>query len=528
MGLRSSVGSKTKTIPYVILDEKRELSFTRELELASLFILAEARREKDPPSAIARLYYPLHIHRWEGGVLIIDLLKLNNASIRYNAIPNVDEFEMALNASSDEPDAFMEALKKEGAHFKEFVGHKTVKIDGLIVQPSKSAELTEFLKRIEDFEPADEMVVFKPVMKSDDIESILDSLSSLRDDIEGDLKLLERAKRSMMDALDIAGKILNEEIQNIQDRSAKVKAKMRNELEKVKASRGKTLKIELKKIRKEYKKKATPLRGERTNLSRKLARRRKRLDLLKTDKDEFASKISREIKELEAKFEKVDSAVRKLEAWRDAEVKKARDPYKVAIKSEEDKIKEEGARSREEVQRKKAEISDQEKAVKGVAKRINRLIRSKKGKLNSLSRLCFDIEAETTDLLVPFYIFQYGARKFEFHPPVVACSAKGLLSRFKRILAENLQSKMTQLIKPRAAFMEKHLAKAVKTLGRSTNLTAEYRRSEDRLNLLRSREAVDKIMMGLLKIQREGWISDSEYIRLQKFLVENLELISRP
>ena len=138
------------------------------------------------------------------------------------------------------------------------------------------------------------------------------------------------------------------------------------------------------------------------------------------------------------------------------------------------------------------------------------------------------MEAETADLYVPFYIFHYGGKKFDFYAPVVVSSAKGFLSRFRRMLVDNLRSKMAQLIKPRTEFMERYLAKAVKTLGRDGDLAVAYRRAGDGLNLLKSREAVYKIMVGLVKIRREGWISDGEYIRLQEVLVENLGLISCP
>ncbi len=520
------MASKMLTVPYAILDDKRGLPFTTDLELASLFILSEARREQNPSSAIARIYYPLHMHRWDNGVLLIDLLNMNHASIRYNVIPDVERFERALNASSDEPDAFRKTLKKEGGSFKEFSGRKTVKIDGLIVQPNKSEELKGFVKDASIFEPKDEPIIFSPVLKNGDIESILNSIRSLRESVEGDLNLLERAKRSMTEALNIANKVLEEESQNIQDRSAKVKAQLKKELDKVKKRHGRDLKNELNKIRKEYKKKATPLRKERTSLGRKLARRRKKLELLKTNKDSAdADKTSKEIKDLESKFNEVDNSVHGLETWRDSEVKKAQEQYRAAIEPAEKKIKEEEARNWEEIKKKRAEISEQEKAVKEVASRINRLISSKKNRRRSLSKLCFDIEAETTDLFVPFYIFQYGER-FEFHPPVVACSARGFVSRFKRMLADNLQRKMTQLIKPRADFIEKYLAKAVKALGKKSNLKAEYQRASDKLNLLRRREAVDQIIIGLLKIQQEGWISESEYIRLQGVLIQNLKLIS--
>ena len=520
------VGLKGKTVQYAIVDDKRAQPFTIDLELASLFVLAEARRRREPLSGIARVYYPLHIHRWESGALLIDLLGLNHVSIRYRAIPDVEEFERALGAASEDPEAFRKALRK-GSIFKKFAGRKTVRFNGL-VQPSKELDLSEFLRNLSDFDPLDEPVVFEPVLKSGDLESIIGSIYSLRDDVERDLKNLARAKRSLRDSLDIVKKVLKEEIQNIRDGSARVKAQMREAFEKTKAGLRKALDLEFEKIRKEYGKQVDPLKRERTSLKRKLARRGHKLDLLKAAKDEQAVEdLSREIEEIEAKFSEADGAIRSLEARRDAEVKNARTQYKADLKSEADKIKEEEARSREEIQRRREDIKELGAEARGVAAMIDKLIRSKKGKLRSLSKLCFDMEAETADLYIPFYIFQYG-EKFDFYPPVEASDAKGLLSRFRRMLAENLQSKITMLIKPRAAFLEKYLAKAVRGLRRGRGLATTYRRAAERLNLLRSREAVDKIMTGLVKIRWEGWISDGEYIRLQETLVENLGLISRP
>jgi len=527
--LESSVGPDRKTIPYAIVDAKRDTPFTRDLELASLFVVAEARRGREPLSAMALLHYPLHVHRWEGGVFLVDLLGLNHASVKYQVIPDVDEFERALDAVSDDPAVFREALEEKGAHFSKFAGQKTLRINGLIVNPRKSGELGDLLENFCDLDAGDEPVVFKPVLKGGDVEGIISSIRSLRRDIRVDLERLERAKRSLTDALDIARKVVEEEIQNIREGSAKTLALLRKEYEKAKDRRRKTLRRDLQKIRKEYRRQATPLRGERTRLKRKLARRRKKLERTTAEKDAPAAEnLSREIEEIEGKLREIDDAIKPLEAWRDAEVKRVQDQYKADLKVEENKIKEEASRSQREVQSKRKEISGLEAAARVVASRIDALIRSKKSRLKSVSKLRFEVEAETADLYIPFYIFQYGEKKFDFYPPVVASSARGFLSRFRRMLADNLQSKISQLVRPRDLFVEEYLAKAVKAVGRGGDLAAAYRRSCDRLNLLRSREAVDKIMMGLVKIRREGWISDGEYIRLQEYLVENLGLISRP
>ncbi|MFQ6054333.1 MAG: hypothetical protein ACE5OO_08920, partial [Candidatus Bathyarchaeia archaeon] len=415
-----------------------------------------------------------------------------------------------------------------GDLFKDFAGRRTIRIDGLIVRPGMSKELSELLAEAMD-STADEPVVFEPVLKSRDIESIIGSLHSLRGEIEGDLRRLEEAKRSLRDALNTSRKTLKEEIRSIWARGAEVRSRMREEFKEARARRGEALELERERIRGEYRRKAAPFLAARTNLRRRLLRRRRKLEQLEAEGGGPAAGegIRREIEELEAGLEEAESAIRSLRSWRDTEVRGARARYEAAIKSLADKIREEEDRSRGEIRRIKAEIAELEAAAREVAARIDRLIRSKRSKLRSLSRLRFEVEADTGDLYIPFYIFHYGGKRFDFHPPVMASSAKGFLSRFKRILADNLESKMTQLIKPRSGFLEKHLARAVRSLGRGRGPATAFKRAGDRLNLLRSREAVDKIMVGLVKIRREGWISDGEYIRLQEALVENLCLISR-
>ncbi len=81
---------------------------------------------------------------------------------------------------------------------------------------------------------------------------------------------------------------------------------------------------------------------------------------------------------------------------------------------------------------------------------------------------------------------------------------------------------MNILIKPNKAFTKKYLTKAVRLLGRKTVLANLYQQEAESRNLLNSREALVQMMTGLVKIRRGGWISDSEYIRLQEYLVDRV------
>ena len=107
-------------------------------------------------------------------------------------------------------------------------------------------------------------------------------------------------------------------------------------------------------------------------------------------------------------------------------------------------------------------------------------------------------------------------------------SSAGLFSRFRRMLADSPESKVNMLIRRRGLFTEKFLEKAVKSLGRDNPVGIMYREQVEKLNLFRSRKAVDLMMTGLVKMRRQGWISDGEYIKLQETIIDQLGLINQP
>jgi hypothetical protein len=84
------------------------------------------------------------------------------------------------------------------------------------------------------------------------------------------------------------------------------------------------------------------------------------------------------------------------------------------------------------------------------------------------------------------------------------------------------------LIRPMGGFSDGFMERAVRSLGRDTPVGRAYRQEAERLNLFRSREAVDQIMLGLTRLRRGGWISDGDYIRLQEAIVDQIGSISQP
>jgi hypothetical protein len=517
-----------RTIPYIYVDESQNEPFDEELQLASLYVLADARRGVDPLSAASLLYYPIQIRRRDGGAILIDMLGLNQTSFKFNQIPRVEGFNRELDSASEDPDAFLKVLRRRGSHFKDFTGHRTVAIKGILSKPQKVEEIQDLLEKSVEFD-RESSTVFNTVLRESDVEAAFQRLDSLRRSIQKDEISLEGAKQRLEDAHGIAEKVLEEEIQNTKDSSSKVEARLTRTLRKKRDRLKKRLDREVAKLREAYRKQTKPLREERTKRKRRTTRLEKRIERLRSAgarEDVEAQKAV--LDEMMAKYREMDEAVKTLEARRDGEVREAQERSSTELKVEEEKIRELREQSKSQIQKKLDLGSRIEEEAKKITRQIDALIRKKRNRLRSLSRIQLELGVEDTELYIPFYVFQYGEKRFDFHPPVAVAGSTGLFNRFRRMLAEGPESKMGMLIRPRGLFAEKHMDKAVKTLGRDTPTGRMYLKEAESLNLLRKRVAVDLMMTGLVKMRRQGWISDGEYIRLQEGLVERLGTVTQP
>ena len=512
-----------RTIPYVSVEGSRDEPFDEGLQLASLYILADSIRGTSPLSATALLYYPIQIRRWDGGAVLIDMLGLNQTNFKLRRIPDVGGFGKELESASEDPDAFRKALKRRSSHFSEFSDQQTIAIKGLLTKPRKTEEVQDLLERSVELDQRKGSLVFRPVMKGGEVTAIFNALDTLRGKIQNDVENLEAARQGLRDALGIVEKVLNEEVQNIKDSSAKTEDRLGRDLRKKRDRVKKRIDREIGKIREAYRKQAQPLRDERTKRKRRVTRLEKRIDRLRFTGAPGEVKAQRAaLDEMKAKYREMDSAVKALEAKRDGEIKKARDKSKTELKAAEDKIREAQKRAKAQIQKKLDMSSLIEAEAREITRQIDAMIRKKRNDLRSVSRVKLDLDAEETELYIPFYVFQYGEKRFDFHPPALVAGSRGFLSRFRRMLAESLESKVRMLISPQGLFAERYIAKAVKTLGGNTAHGSMYRKEAEGLNLFRRRGAMDMMMTGLVKMRREGWISDGEYIMLQEGLVDRL------
>jgi hypothetical protein len=495
--------------------------------MASLYILADTRKRSKQIEAGVLANYPFQIIQYDDGVLLIDLLKLTQTKIKYSNIPNIESFNKEINKVSTEPKEFLQLLKNKGQYFREFSDQNTINLQGLLSKPAEAQEILDLLNRTvqtdENYPPS----LFSPILTHTQVKDTIDSLDQLKNKVKNDQKELKRAKKSLEDTYDITKKVLKEEIQNIKDSSAKVQSHLRESIDKKHTRLKKGLDRNLTRLRTSYQRQTRPLREERTKRKRRLSRAQKRVERLK---GQGSSSILRDERkrfdELEKSFEEIDRAVKSLDAKKESEINKLKEQYNSEIKIGKGQINAEKEESATQVREKLEQDASIGKTVRGITKQIDSLLRKKNNDLKSLDRLTIDVNVKNIEINIPFYIFQYDRKHFDFNPPVEVVGSPGIFSRFRRMLADNLESKLTMIIKPQESFTNGYLERAVKALGKNTQLYQMYKSNVTSKNMFKNRSAMDNMMIGLVKMRRQGWIRDGEYIRLQEVLVDKLENIS--
>ncbi len=522
------MGLERFTTPYVHNDGSSGQPFTRELELASIYVIGDSRRKTGSLKAVVLAEYPILVKKYLGDSIIIDLLGLHKTSLRYNQVPNIENFIKKLDKTCIEPKKFLRVLQEHSQHFKDFLGQENITFNGLVSQPPLPSEINELVELSKEQNIESKPIIFNSILKNKDIKQLLDSLNEFKLKIDKDEKTLEKAKKSLQEFLEISRKVLTEETFNIKDSYTKVQDKLKNAQDKKRIQLKKKLDRDILKIRSSYQKQTRPLREERTKQKRKVTRTENRLDRIKSKEDQ--KEINSEKRVLEAykkRFAELDRAVKNLETRRDADIKALRKQFNFQVKSEKEIIEEQKSQTKDQIEEIQTLESEILSNAKNILNHIDSLNRKKRNKRKSLDKYKIELDLGDIEINIPFYIFDYG-KKFDYYPPVNVVGSPSLFSRFRRMLADGLESKVNMLIKPRENFANPFFERAIRNLEKDNPLSHIYRQEEGKLNYFKSRKAIDQLMVGLMKLRQGGWINDNEYIRLQEVIIEQIDYISLP
>ncbi|MEJ2242580.1 MAG: hypothetical protein P8Y18_10645, partial [Candidatus Bathyarchaeota archaeon] len=189
-------------LPFAVPAKERFKPFTKDMEMAAIFYLAENDRKKSEGRVlkksgeklmfIAETGYPLWLIPCKGRTLILDGLNLINQTLSYDVIPDTKAFENDIEASSKSREAYCAALCQHVNYFQNFSGKEEKVIEGLIKNSEFIQDLMEYLQDSEVTQINPIRTILDPTLDDSELSVSIEEFSDLRNMLEKDIKDLCR------------------------------------------------------------------------------------------------------------------------------------------------------------------------------------------------------------------------------------------------------------------------------------------------------------------------------------------------
>jgi len=486
-------------IPFMIQESENEIP--EEIEVASILLIAMSRQEYEHPDAMVKVNYPFRIFKSEEGKIVFDLLGLIETEKKWllpnDLSPLLDELETVENS-----DKILGLLYKGKDLLDKEPQFGSTRITGLIEQEDVNSYL---LGNAENVEEEKKLDLFEPTLTSRKFSYVKKNVKSIQKEIEENIMSIGQVKGRIETLHDTIKKA-----QETQHSAVKKESEIR--LDIFNEERETAVKIIENALKKET----------------------------KTIKAEFKERLSQKTRETELIKEEITHLEKKLESGLEGDAKRELANLKnmlprhnkdiQALEGEHDRIM-------DKVEM-KAETEKQQWEEKLLFNKIEEetLLRKLLETHDNTLRGCIELKNRIKildikyykgkELSMPFYIFGYGEGNIGFYPPAKISEEKSMRKRLKLIISSNLGNKIDQFISPQTDSFDEILEMVVDSLKDETKLSIQYANALPEVNLLESRETLDKMVVGLYQIMEWGWISEKDYIKVQRFLVEKLDFLN--
>lgn len=531
-------------LPFAVAAKDRFRPYTKDMEMAAIFYLAERDRKKGEGRVlkkpeekllfIAETCYPIWLVPWKGKSLIFDGLEFTNQTIFYDEIPDIKAFEADLQASSRSCEAHVAALSQNASYFQKFAGKEERIIEGLITDSGFVEELMDYIKDAEDNGKAKtSKTILSPLLDESEVAASLDKLSELRETIEGEIKSLSKTMKLISKASREQVKIhqaeMKQSMKDFDKKIKKVKPKVMAKINKIQTKRDE----EVTRISKKYDRKLRALHQNRIKAEKTIERLSADIDRCEADiktcrenKDEagefqLTQKLDENKKKIPALNKEIKDIDRELENVEDAkkiEVSRARtkpdDRIEEAKKCLHDIDAAKEARARLEQQ----ELASLEDMTSGIIKQIDAMIKEKEAALNDIDSLGAQ-ERRIKQVLVylPVYFICYETevdKRYVVYPPSTIGSM-GIKTKLKGVFGSG---KMNSFLEPRSQAIASLLDRLIDLTQENPVFEKEIIEAGIKANILRSTEMKVAVKKGITELKDEGWISENEYQILNKLI----------
>jgi len=527
---------KKLILPFAVAGKDRFKPFTKEMEMAAIFYLAERDRKKgegrvlkkpeENLAFIAETCYPIWLIPWMGRTLIFDGLEFTNPSISYDVLPDVKAFENDVQASSKSREAYCAALSQNASYFQNFAGKEGKTIEGLITNPNFTQDLIAYLQDAESIrKEATTKAILSPLLDKSEVSTSLDKLSELRDTVEKEIQTLSRTMKLLSKETREQAKALRAEIKGtikeFDQRIKKVKPKVMEKVKKIQESRDE----EITRISKNYDRKLRALQQNKVRTERTLERLSTDIERIEADikgcrerKDEAGEfqltqqldEIKKKLPVLDKEIKEIDKEIADVEDAKKIKVARARtkpdDRVEDAMKALRDIEAAKEARTRLEQQ----ELADLEEKTSSIIKQIDEMIKAKEAALNEIDSIGAEERRRKNALIyLSVYFVCYETevgKRYVVYPPSYVGSM-GIKTKLKGVFGAG---KMKSFLQSRSPAIATLVDRLVDLTQENPVFEKEITEAGTKANILRTKELQVAIKKGLTELRDEGWISENE------------------
>ncbi len=532
-------------LSFSVPSQNRETLFTKGMERAAIFCLAELERQKGAGfvlkrtprefAFIAEVSYPFWLVPWGKISLVFDGLKIASHTLLSQDVPNVEAFLNGVERSSATGEAYEAFLAENLNHFQAFEKQKEKLISGLLTDSEFLQDFESYLTEGKQFESMfHDIVSLAPTLDEKSIVSIRQELENLKTEFSRDAKSLYTG----MKLLNTTTKNYTDEIKG---EIKKIEAEFNEKLEKRKPS----VMERVEKIRRQYDEQVT-------KVSKRYAKELYRLQQVKVKLEKSKALLVSKIERCEADVEtcvvKKDSAGERRGKEKLEQIKKDLSNLEREIKEAEERVKAPENAKKQEISRLKSECETRvdeamwdlkeieasrdakihiyqrereklEEQTATIIDQMDKLAKLREATLDQLGKLGIKQRHRNFTLVhMPFYVVCYRAnskKEYEVYPPCVA-SSMSLLVKLKTLG----RAKVKQLLVQRSKAIASLIKKFPTIIEQNAVFERELNEAGAKVNILEVETSRESVISGLEKLKEEGWLSEEEHETFNKTLAQ--------
>jgi len=531
-------------LPFAVPAEDRVTAFTKDMEMAAVFYLAESDREKGErrilkkPAEnlvfVAETCYPIWLFPWRGRTLLFDGLAVTKHTLSYDILPDIKAFDNDIQASAKTREAYSVALSQNASYFENFDGKEEKNIESLITDPDFIQDFVAYLSEVEEIEkPVTTKAILSPTIGESEISASIEELSDLRARLKEDIKSLGESMKSLSMQTREQVKAHREEIKEIRkkfdQKIERVKPTVTERIQQIQEGYDE----EITRISKRFERQLRPLHKDRVKLEKTQQRLTAEIDRCEAGikscrvrKDEGGEvqwsqkleKIKKKPSILEKNIGDIDRKIEDVETAKKLEISQRRAKRDNRIEEAMKFLRELEASREARIRMKQQEITSLKDTTSSIINQMNEMVESKKTAFNELDRIGTPRRRKEHALAyLSLYFVCYETelkKRYVVYPPSIVGSM-GILTKLKGVFGA---TKMKSFLQPHSKAITELLNQLVILTGENPVFEKEISDAGIEANILGTTELRIGIKRGLRELRDEKWISESELETFSKLL----------